>query len=58
MASYEKLLIKIVHNSWLIFVKKNNMIQIKDMFQIIAMWLQFSTEEYAIITDDFKKKLE
>ena len=25
---------------------KNDMIQIKDMFQIVATWLQFSTEEY------------
>ena len=25
---------------------ENDMIQIKDMFQIVATWLQFSTEEY------------
>ena len=34
---------------WLIFVK-NDTIQIKDMVQIVATWLQFSTEEYAFIT--------
>ena len=25
---------------------ENDMIQIKDMFQKVATWLQFSTEEY------------
>ena len=28
---------------------ENYMIQIKDMFQIVAMWLQFSTEEYKYV---------
>ena len=27
---------------------ENDMIQLKDMFPIVAMWLQFSTEEYII----------
>ena len=43
MANYEKLLIQIVHMA---HICKNDMLQIKDMFQIVAMWLQFSTEEY------------
>ena len=43
MAHYEKLLIQIIHMA---LICENDMIQIKDMFQIVAMWLQFSTEEY------------
>ena len=27
---------------------QNDMIQIKDMFQILVTWLQFSTEEYLV----------
>ena len=27
---------------------ENDMIQLKDIFQIVATWLQFSTEEYII----------
>ena len=42
MAHYKKLLIQIVHMS---HICENDMIQIKDMFQIVARWLQFSTEE-------------
>ena len=41
---YKKLLIQIVHMA---HICKNDMIQIKDMFQIVTTWLQFSTEEYA-----------
>ena len=29
---------------------KNDMIQLKDMFQIVVTWLQFSTEEYWCVT--------
>ena len=43
MAHYGKLLIQIIHMG---HIYENDMIQIKDMFQIVAMWLQFSTEEY------------
>ena len=43
MPHYEKLLIKIVNMG---HICENDMIQIKDMFQIVAIWLQFSTEEY------------
>ena len=39
---YEKLLIQIIHMA---HICENDMIQIKDMFQIVATWLQFSTEE-------------
>ena len=39
---YEKLLIQIVNMG---HICENDMIQIKDMFQIVATWLQFSTEE-------------
>ena len=42
MPHYEKLLIQIVHMG---HICKNDMIQIKDMFQIVATRLQFSTEE-------------
>ena len=44
---YEKLLIQIVNMA---HICENDMIQIKDMFQIVATWLQLSTEEYAIWT--------
>ena len=43
MAHYENLLIQIIHMA---HICENDMIQIKDMFQIVATWLQFSTEEY------------
>ena len=39
---YEKLLIQLVNMG---HVCENDMIQIKDKFQIVAMRLQFSTEE-------------
>ena len=42
MAHYEKLLIQIIHMA---HICENDMIQIKDMFQIVATWLEFSTEE-------------
>ena len=42
MAHYEKLLIQIIHMA---HICENDIIQIEDMFQIVAMWLQFSTEE-------------
>ena len=44
MAHYKNLLIQIIHMA---HICENDMIQIKDMFQIVATWLQFSTEEYA-----------
>ena len=43
MPHYEKLLIQIVNMA---HICENDMIQLKDMFQIVATWLQFSTEEY------------
>ena len=43
---YEKLLIQIVNMAP---ICENDMIQIKDMFQIVATWLQFSTEELLIV---------
>ena len=45
MPHYEKLLIQIVNMA---HICENDMIQIKDMFQIVATWLQLSTEEYAL----------
>ena len=45
MPHYEKLLIQIVNMA---HICENDMIQIKDMFQIVATWLQFSTEEYTM----------
>ena len=42
MAHYEKLLIQIIHMA---HICENDIIQIKDMFQIAATWLQFSPEE-------------
>ena len=50
MAHYKNLSIQIIHMA---HVCKNDMIQIKDMFQIVATWLQFSTEEYAVIVSGF-----
>ena len=44
MPHYEKLLIQIVNMA---HICENDMIQVKDMFQIVATWLQLSTEEYA-----------
>ena len=43
MAHYKNLFIQIIHMAHLC---ENDKIQIKDMFQIVATWLQFSTEEY------------
>ena len=43
MAHYEKLLIQIINMA---HICENDTIQIKDMFQIVATWLQSSTEEY------------
>ena len=43
MPHYEKLLIQIVNMA---HICENDMIQIKDMFQIVATWLQFSTEDF------------
>ena len=41
MAQYENLLIQIMAH-----ISENEMTQLKDMFQIVATWLQYSTEEY------------
>ena len=41
MAHYKNLLIQFIHMA---HICENGMIQIKDVFQIVAMWLQFSTE--------------
>ena len=46
MPHYEKLLIQIVNMA---HICENDMIQIKDMFQIVATWLQLSTEEYFLM---------
>ena len=43
MAHYKNLLIQIM---LIAHICQNDMIQLKDMFQIVATWLQFSTEEY------------
>ena len=52
MPHYEKLLIQIVNMA---HICENYMIQIKDLFQIVATWLQLSTEEYGSkITDKMK----
>ena len=45
MPHYEKLLIQIVNMA---HICENDMIQIKDMFQIVATWLQLSMEEYLL----------
>ena len=49
--NYEKLLIQIVNMG---HICENDMIQIKDMFQIVATWLQFSTKEYPKGSVDFQ----
>ena len=41
MAHYKKLLIQIIHMA---HICENDMIHIKEMFQIVVTWLQFSTE--------------
>ena len=46
MAHYKKLLIQIVNMA---HICEYDMIQIDDMFQIVAMWLQFSIEEFCSI---------
>ena len=46
MAHYRNLLTQIKHMA---HICENDMIRIKDMFQIVATWLQFSTEEYLVI---------
>ena len=43
MAHYKNLLIQII---LIAHICQNDMFQLKDMFQIVAMWLQYSTEEY------------
>ena len=43
MAHYTNLLVQIIRMA---YICENDMIQIKDVFQIVATWLQFSTEEY------------
>ena len=43
MAHHKKLSIQIIHMAQ---ICKNDMIQIEDIFQILATWLQFSTEEF------------
>ena len=50
MAHYKKLLIQIIHMA---HICENDMIQIKDLFQMVATWLQFSTEEYLDWGADF-----
>ena len=54
MAHYKNLLIQIIHMA---HICENDMIQIKDMFQIVATWLQFSTEEYISWDGPFMRKL-
>ena len=44
VAHYKYLLIQII---LMTHICENDMIQIKDMFEIVATWLQFSTEEYS-----------
>ena len=44
MPHYENLLIQIVLTP---HICEKDTLHIKDMFQIVATWLQFSTEEYA-----------
>ena len=43
MPHYENLLIQIVLTP---HICEKDTLHIKDMFQIVATWLQFSTEEY------------
>ena len=45
VAHYKNLLIQII---LMAHICENDMIQLKDMFPIVAMWLQFSTGEYII----------
>ena len=45
MAHYKNLLIQII---LMAHVCENDMIQLKDIFQIVAAWLQFSTDEYSV----------
>ena len=52
MAHYKKLLIQIIHMA---HICENDMIQIKEMFQIVATWLQFSTEEYMTLWESLIK---
>ena len=47
MAHFKNLLIQII---LIAHICQNDMIQLKDMFQIVATWLQFSTEEYWCVT--------
>ena len=42
MAHHKNLLIQII---LMAHICENDMIQLKDMFQLVVMWLQFSTEE-------------
>ena len=42
MAHDKNLLIQII---LMAHICENDMIQLKDMFQLVVMWLQFSTEE-------------
>ena len=46
MAHYKELMIQILH---IAHICENDVIQIKDMFQIVATWLHFSTEEYFFV---------
>ena len=32
----------------MVHICENDMIQLKDIFQIVAAWLQFSTDEYSV----------
>ena len=43
MANYKNILIRIILTA---HICENDVVQLKDMFQIVATWLQFSTEEY------------
>ena len=43
MAHYKNISIQIVHMAR---IGENDMIQIKDMYQMVPAWLQFGTEEY------------
>ena len=43
MAHYKNISIQIVHMAR---IGENDMIQIKDMYQMGPAWLQFGTEEY------------
>ena len=43
MAHFKNLLIQMIHMT---HICENDMIQLQDMFQIVATWLPFSTEDY------------